>query len=65
MSKDDAVDTQVRAYSNTSELHQDQELIRTLDINLECVKILFGLSQLDKDEMQICWVVSIRNRKHF
>ena len=33
-SKDDTVDTQVRANSNTSELHHDQELIRTLDTNL-------------------------------
>ena len=33
-SKDDTVDTQVRANSSTSDLHKDQESIRTLDINL-------------------------------
>ena len=33
-SKDDTVDTQMRANSNASEVHLDQELIHTLDINL-------------------------------
>ena len=42
-------DTQVRANSARATPHEDQELIRTLDLSLLARKNSFGLSQLDKD----------------
>ena len=42
-------DTQVRANSARATLHEDQELIRTLDLSLLARKNSFGLSQLDKE----------------
>ena len=44
-------DTQVRANSARATPHEDQELIRTLDLSLLARKNSFGLSQLDKDFM--------------
>ena len=44
-------DTQARANSARATPHEDQELIRTLDLSLLARKNSFGLSQLDKDNM--------------
>ena len=44
-------DTQARANSARATPHEDQELIRTLDLSLLARKNSFGLSQLDKENM--------------